>query len=138
MTKEISNTDEIIDSRDVIERIEELESDLETLKEEYDGDDEDKRGLVQIEQDIEDVNIELKPLKALAGEASGYAPDWECGECLIHRDYFVKYCEELLEDIGALPAEIPGYIVIDMDATADNLEADYTTVDFDGQEYLIR
>ena len=41
-------------------------------------------------------------------------------------------------DIGDLPKDLPAYIVIDWDKTANNIEADYTTVDYDGVEYLIR
>jgi hypothetical protein len=40
--------------------------------------------------------------------------------------------------IGDMPKEIPSYIVIDWDATAENIQADYTSVDFDGVTYWIR
>jgi hypothetical protein len=50
----------------------------------------------------------------------------------------VDYCQELLEDIGDIPKGLPGYIVIDWEATAENLKADYSTVDFDGQTYYYR
>jgi hypothetical protein len=119
MTKfEVNNSCNVIDSRDVIERIEELES-IEC-------------GIGSAEYD------ELKSLKALAEEASEYSSDWKYGETLIRYDYFVDYCQELCEDIGDIPRNIPSYIEIDWKATAKNLEVDYTTVDFDGVEYFIR
>jgi hypothetical protein len=123
-TREISNSDDVIDSRDVIARIAELE-DIVPPAEEDDGTFNDERA-------------ELAALKALADEAEGYAPDWQYGETLIRRSYFVEYVEELCEDCGYLPKDLPSWIVIDWDATARNVEVDYTSVDFDGVEYLVR
>ncbi len=45
---------------------------------------------------------------------------------------------EMLSDIGDLPRDIPHYIVIDEDATARNIQQDYTSVDFDGATYWVR
>lgn len=120
ISHDISNTDDVIDSRDVIARIEEIEA----L-----GDD---KNLTQEDLD------ELTALRALQDEAEGYAPDWKYGATLIRRSYFVDYCREMVSDIGDMPKEIPSYIEIDWDATARNLEVDYTSVDFDGVEYLVR
>ncbi len=125
MAKLIDNSDDIIDSRDVIARIEELEA--------IDGIEEQIDALVE-----SDEATELVALRELQSEAEGYSDDWRYGACLIRRSYFVDYCEELCKDIGDLPKEIPHYIEIDWKATADNIEADYTSVDFDGVEYLVR
>ena len=114
---EISNTDDVIDSRDVIEKIEELEGE-ETLEQEEKG--------------------ELKALKALAEEVEGYAPDWTYGVTLINEGYFTEYAKELCEDIGAVPKDMPSYIAIDWDQTAENLKVNYTEVEFNGQTYLVR
>lgn len=120
----ISNMDDVIDSRDVIARIEELE------------------GLIADEA-IADVKRgaaleELRPLKALAAEGENYAPDWEYGAALIRESYFTDYAKELLEDCGDLPRGLPHYIAIDWEATARNIKVDYTEVEFDGVTYLIR
>jgi hypothetical protein len=125
MTREISNSDDIIDSRDVIARIEELES-IEGIEEKIDNleDDDDAK--------------ELVALRELAGEAEGYAPDWTYGATLIRESYWTEYVQELLEDCGELPRDLPGYIVIDWDATTRNIKVDYTEVDFDGVTYLVR
>lgn len=137
-----TNTDDIIDSRDVIERIEELEAERSEL-----GDALHDATTVRAKRaakkaldawNASDEARELKALVALASEAEGYAADWKHGECLIRESYFTEYCEQLLEDIGDLPKDIPNYIVIDWEATARNLKVDYTEVDFDGVTYLIR
>jgi hypothetical protein len=86
---------------------------------------------------------ELETLAGLLNDMQGYGGDhqwrgdWYPG-ALIRESYFVEYCEQMLKDIGDLPDELPGYIAIDWDKTADNLRVDYSTVDYDGVEYLYR
>ena len=149
----ISNTEDIIDSRDVIKEIEELEGEIESLKEyadeaitaflEADADDQDdaagdRDDALEAVIEWESENLEyLTDLKNLASEGGG-CEDWVHGATLINEDYFTDYCKELCEDIGELPRDLPGYIVIDWDATAENLRADYSHADFGGETYLIR
>ena len=40
--------------------------------------------------------------------------------------------------VGDMPKEIPHYIVIDWEATANNLRADYTTIEWGDQTYYVR
>lgn len=161
----ITNTDDVIDSRDVISRIEELESEREDLASEVkdalaardeaetaadmDGEDESSRetfgeavdALRSAESDLEtwdeEKGEELTALKSLASEAEGCS-DWVHGATLIHDAYFPTYAEDLVSDIGDLPCDLPGYIVIDWEATANNIQQDYMSVDFDGQTYWVR
>ena len=117
MKNEISNSDDVIDSRDVIARIEEL------------------REMVQDETaDAEEVE-ELKMLEALAEDCEG-SPDWQYGETLIRRSYFTGYMDDMIEDCYEMPKNIPAFMTITLDY--DMLEQDYMSVDFDGVEYLIR
>lgn len=86
---------------------------------------------------------ELATLAALLNDMQGYGGDhqwrgdWYPGQ-LIRESYFVEYCQQLLADIGDLPDEIPHYIVIDWDKTADNLRVDYTESEYEGVTYLYR
>lgn len=57
---------------------------------------------------------------------------------LIEDHEFTDYCMEMLEDCGDLLSEMPWYIVIDRGATAENLKADYSEVEFRGTTYLYR
>ncbi len=120
----IDNSADIIDSRDVIERIAELRSTVE--EDGIDGLDDGERH-------------ELAALEALAEEAEGYAPDWQYGETLIRDSYFKAYAMELADDIGAvdLNASWP-MSCIDWDQAARELQMDYTAVTFDGVDYWIR
>lgn len=126
--------DDVIDSRDVIARIEEIEADRDSFNEDAGNEAAAGKWEVAFPEDAE----ELRALKALADEAEDYAPDWRHGEALIRESYFKKYCQELLEDCGDLPSNLPDYIVIDWEATARNIKVDYTEVDFGGVPYLIR
>ncbi len=128
MTHRIDNRQDVIDSRDVIERIAELESEIEYN--EALGEDE--------RDDLTDEKEELAALKALAEEGAGYSSDWLYGETLIRDSYWVEYVEELVIDVGDLPKELPQYIVIDWEATAENIAQDYVRIDFDGAEYYMR
>ncbi len=125
---EIDNGQDIIDSRDIIARIEELES---LIEENNELADEDK-------EDLTDETEELEKLKALADEGANCAGDWEYGAALIRESYWVDYVQDLLADIGDLPRDLPHYIVIDWEQTAENIRADYSTVTFDGVAYYVR
>lgn len=128
----ISNTDDVIDSRDVIERIEELQGERDSF--ELDGEENPEAWAEQNPDDAE----ELRELEALAEECEGYASDWRHGEALIRESYWEDYVQELLEDCGDIPRNLPHYLVIDWEATARNIAVDYTEVDFGGVTYYIR
>ena len=81
-----------------------------------------------------DEQKELAELEELESEV----PEWSYGNTLIPESEFTDYCRELLEDTGALPRDFPYWVVIDWEATADNIRADYSTVDFHGETYLYR
>jgi len=128
MSNEISNSDDVIDSRDVISRIEELENELGYWLEEEDGSSEDE---------WEDFD-ELESLRNLQGQAEGYSEDWTYGAQLVNESYFVEHVKEMLVDCGSIPNNVPDYVVINWDETADNIKVDYTEVDFDGVAYFLR
>ena len=81
-----------------------------------------------------DEQKELAELEELESEVS----EWSDGNTLIPESEFTDYCRGLLEDLGTLPKDLPSWVVIDWDATADNIRADYSTVDFQGETYLYR
>jgi hypothetical protein len=129
MTHTISSSDDVIDSRDVIERIEELTDERDDAAEA--GGDE----LAAWEQEY---GAELKALESLAEEASG-SPDWQHGETLIRDSYFKQYAEEFASDIGRISGDMEWPLChIDWDAAAEDLKQDYTSVEFDGVTYWIR
>lgn len=129
MSKSISNCDDVIDSRDIIERIEELCNERDSFLEE------DKINLLP-EWDKTPEAEELNSLLALQEECDGYS-DWKYGMKFIRYDYFRNYAEDFVYEIGDMPKSLPSYIEnnIDWEGVAEELLVDYTSADFDGVEY---
>ncbi|MCK5605078.1 hypothetical protein KAR91_24525 [Candidatus Pacearchaeota archaeon] len=135
---EITNSQDVIDSRDIIARIDELETDQSMLQDDITEAEEGlessegaiaemqagkeleeaRKALIDFNEDNEE---ELNSLKAVAEECEGYG-DWAYGETLISEVYFTEYCMEMLKDIGDLPQDIPSYIAIDEEQTAEKLK----------------
>lgn len=139
--KAISNSDDLIDSRDVIERINELSETRDELLYQIDAaEDKEEAEAAKIaleDWEESDEGLELKVLLKLQEEAEG--GDWEYGETLIRDSYFEQYAQDFAEEIGAVDrdAQWPANH-IDWEAAADELKQDYTCVDYDGVDYWIR
>lgn len=150
MSTNFDNTNDVIDSRDVIARIEELYDELheyysayvlECEEERIDGGSfEDWLDLEDCYRDEKDEYLILVKL-AKQGEDSS---DWSYGETLIHEDYFTKYIEDLIDDCYEIPKEMHSgnwpwrHMTMDYEAAADEAKQDYFEVDFDGVTYYIR
>jgi hypothetical protein len=127
----IYNSEDVIDSRDVIARIEHLQQ----LRHPGPVD----LGPEDNATDQDSLFAELATLEALAEEAASCSPDWEYGEALIRDSYFKEYAMELAEDIGAIdPKATWPNNCIDWDRAVRELQMDYTAVDFDGVTYWLR
>lgn len=123
--------DNIIDSRDIIARYEELKDELDSLEcaveesqmeldmftknnsETDDGYDEELEGYVDAVEEAKSSvcsfnTFEGEELKILEGviEDGESSPDWRYGETLIHDNYFTDYTEELINDCFEMPKEI--------------------------------
>ena len=57
---------------------------------------------------------------------------------LVSELVWVDYVREMLEDCGDIPAGLPSWIELDWEATARNVQVDYTPVDYDGTTYWYR
>lgn len=144
---EVNNAADLIDSRDIIERIEELQDErqplADALEEAEAGDDEAATATAQAalqEWDTTEEGQELRALLALQDEAEGYCADWRHGETLIRDSYFPDYARDLAEDLHGNKvrnAEWP-FSHIDWEAAAEALQVDYTAVEFDGVTYWVR
>ena len=120
--RDIDNNQDVLDIRDIIERVEELQDD-------------DKRNA--------DDNDELASLNALLNDCRGnggdhqYNGDWY-PVTLIRDTHFVDSVQEMLEDCGDISKDLPAYVHIDWERTANDVQMDYTSVDFDGVDYWYR
>lgn len=137
--------DDTIDIRDVIERFEELETELESFHDEkettlsFEYAIQDAENFKGMEEEIKEFLI----LRELLSDLCGYGGDeqWR-GDwypiTLINDRYFVDAMQELVQDVGDLPQGIPSYLEIDWEATAKNLQADYSSVEFQGNTFWYR
>jgi len=137
MTRDIDNTQDILDGRDVLKRFEELDSeraDLEAAVNDAEND-EDRAAAKDAFDEWPDAD-EWQALKDFTDDANS---EWWHGETLIRESYFEDYARALAEDIGALkdcdhwPANC-----IDWEHAARELMQDYYSADFDGVTYYFR
>lgn len=120
---EISNTEDLLDVRDIIARVEYLQEETDRT---------------------EDEGFELASLETLLDELRGNGGDkkWQ-GDwypvTLIRDSYFEDYARELAEDIGAIDksAQWPNNC-IDWEKATRELQTDYSSVEFDGETYWYR
>lgn len=137
-----------LDTRDLQEQIDNLELEIQDLNEELEDLEKDlaSRGheheLLTVQDQIEkgkeqlqDLRYELQPFLDLKAED---IPEWDDGATLISADKWEEYVEDLVKDCGYVSNDVPWWIVIDWAATADNVAADYSTVDYDGDTYYYR
>ena len=122
---EITNYDDIIDSHNVIARIDDLETERKdaTDKSEFDESDEGQ---------------ELTALKKLTKQGEDFS-EWKYGITLIRDSYFEEYAQELAIDIGAIQPNLSWpYTCIDWKLAARDLQYDYSALEFDGVTYWAR
>lgn len=134
--------DDRINLRDVTARVEELREERKARNGD-DWEDETENGDNPWATENPEDDVELVELENLLSELAGYGGDyqWEGDwypQRLIRNSYFTDAMQELVEDIGDIPRGLPGYLVIDWEATADNLRMDYSSVDFAGTTFWYR
>lgn len=131
-----TNMDDVVDFRDITDRVEHLEKlrqpgpiDL--------GDEDNGR-------DQDSLFEELKQLEDLLDETRGYGGDhqwrgdWYPGS-MIRDSYFEAYAEELADDIGAIDRNAKWPLNhIDWEAAARDLQQDYGSVDWNDVTYWYR
>ena len=129
-----------IDSRDIVFKVEAFESDNEdllALLEEHGEVEGLPVGILKL-TDLKDEYAEYLEDKKVNDEGESTFSEWASGVQLIPESEFPAHCQELVEEVGDMPRGFPDYIVIDWDATAENLKADYSSIEIDGVTYLGR
>lgn len=156
---DITNMEDILDVRSIIERFEELEGEKQNLEDALTEAHEAMEAAADNDQDLIDAyetakseyadwassedNQEFETLEKLLDDLRGNGGDeqWR-GDwypvTLICDSYFEDYARELVQDIGDMPNGIPHYIEIDWERTARNIRVDYSSVEFDGVTYWYR
>lgn len=134
METTVDLTADVIDVREIIDRVEELRDEREASEipaNEYGGPNDTWK----------DEREELAFLEGVLDELKGCGGDeqWE-GDwyplTLINESHFPAAMDELLEDCGDLPKALPCYLTITVDY--DALQSDYTAIEIGDQTYLYR
>ena len=137
-----------LDSRDLQNELEELESDLFDLTRKWEDlvDELAEMRADSTDDDIEELELQVK---AKAEEIEDWKGDnqerlddlkqlFTCieGDCtLILEDDFKEYVQDMADDIVG---DIPGWLVVDWEATVRDVKTDYASVEFDGESWLVR
>ncbi len=143
MRNEIDNSQDVLDSRDIIARIETLESELQDACE-AEGNvvafDEWLAAMAENDRGTEqEAAQELIMLRSLASDGEGYADDWNHGVPLIRDSYFKEYAQQFADDIGAVPSDVSWPMTcIDWDQAASELQQDYTALEFGDVTYWVQ
>jgi len=113
----ISNLEDILDSRDIEERILELDS----IREFSD--------VYQLEYDI---------LNEFKDDVCNYVDprNWDYGITFIRGTHFEEYTKDFCYEVGYIRSDHESWIVIDWAETSKNLSMDYSSIYLDGVEYL--
>jgi len=123
--RDVNIGDDILDTRDLQQKMDELQGELDGLESEQD---------IAEFNDDKDRGVLLNQLK----EAESEVPEWSHGEVLIKDSYFTDYQKEQLSDLGYIPDDFPWWIVIDYEATAENMKTDYSSITLGDDEYWYR
>jgi hypothetical protein len=135
------NGDDTIDSRELAELLTEMAEDRAALVDAVDdADTEDDKEAAQENLDAwdEEHDEAYKALEEFCNSAEQYCEDWHHGVQLIEDGHWPQYAEQLTHDIGAIPSNVPDWVAIDWEQTAENLKADYTPVEWNGYTYWVR
>jgi antirestriction protein len=146
-----SNSEDVLDSRDLIARVEEVEPELQDAYTGQGGNEERlsfEEWLEEVEADnshtLQDAATEFRAITAFLEQMKGYGGDEEWrGDwypvTLVRDSYFKEYAQELAEDVGAIPDDAAWPCTcIDWERAARELRMDYTAAEYDGVTYWFR
>lgn len=143
----------ILDSRDLNDRLEELQTEFSTwkdslthdqissIKKEFEVPENEKISDEEFnwawQDEVGSDAIELKDLIELREQ---FGREWNDGVTLVEDSYFETFAGEEAESIGAFIARSSAwpYCCIDWQKAAEQLQMDYSSVEFDGKTYWYR
>jgi hypothetical protein len=130
---------DIFDSRDIQERIDELQYEFDSLVDEYEDVDGEEDAGEDLLNWLEENGDEFVTLLEVKEEVEQYTSEWDDGAFMIADNHFEDYAQELAEDTGAIDRNAKWPLThIDWDAAAEELKYDYSEVEIDGKSYWIR
>ena len=132
MSVKIRSTDDFIDTRDITERIKELENDLSSTPSDL-----APRIILGEPNEAYLLKEELESLKAFADEIGEEI--FSNQETLINDNYFEDYTRDFASDIGAIDKDTSWPCnCIDWDQAVRELQMDYTCVEWESVTFWVR
>lgn len=152
MLGKISTTDDTLDSRDIIHFIDDFEemfyldmiedkTDIECFIDNAMDDNPDSEYTENWKQALEsEFYADYIIWRTLEHDLENETSEWNDGLQLINSDYWTNYCDELLDDTGFIPKDLPDLIKgnINWDGIYNDLKQDYTYVSIAGSNYYYR
>lgn len=133
---------DIIDSRDIQERIDELEGEFEGYLSDLEDANPDSEDEIVAEDEmgrwLDENEDEYVSLMAFKEEVEQYTSEWGHGATIIADTYFEDYAEEFAYDIGEIKRDSMMAQFIDWRRFAEWVQTDYAEITFDGVSYWIR
>ena len=144
-----NNGDDILDVRDIIERIEELDAihdDMYSAQTDENLPEERAHAVIKFTDWCMEEGGECSEraiLRSFMESIAGYGGDeqWEGSwypVTLIRDSYFPDYAEELIKDCGYISKDLPSWIEIDWQSTAKNIQVDYDSAELVDVTYWYR
>ena len=130
----ISNQDDYIDGNELACEIETHKEDIEVKKDELVDASNAGEPTDRIVAELDDLEEELKPMVELEDSIFFSLNDVS----LISVDVFEEYCQRFAIDCGELTEDSGVFPFIDWEGYARSMRIDFTSVDFDGEEFLYR
>jgi predicted nucleic acid-binding Zn-ribbon protein len=142
---EIDEFADMIDPRDIADRINYLESEIEDRESQIDEaettiqDTEEGREIEELQADIDEWRNEIEEFRPELKELQEFYNDINQHETLINERYFEDYARDLAEDIGAMEncSRWPA-TCIDWERAAHELQMDYSSAELRGQTFYYR
>lgn len=129
----ISNQDPYIDGQEATAEINRLKDELDEKTDERNEAEAEGKSIEWLEEELDDIQLELKPLLELE-ENLTYFSLWAVQ--FIREDEFENYCERFAIDCGDISEESGVYAYVDWERYADGIRIDYTSITYNGEEYL--
>jgi len=128
-----------IDSRDIQERIDELQSEFDSYVDEYEESDGEEDAGEDLLNWLEENGDEFVTLLEIKEEVEQYTSEWNSGAFIIADNHFEDYAQELAEDTGAIDRNAKWPLqFVDWGMASDALKEDYTEIIIDGVSYWIQ
>lgn len=124
-------TADVIATADIIARIEELRADENGI------DNPERYSSPEVAEELAILESIMSELATCGGGDEKWEGQWYPGY-LVDDYHFPSYVQEMLEDCGTVPKDLPYWVEIDWDATARNVRMDYTEVTVNGRTYWTR